>query len=201
MVANKTIDFFCGVCTKRRGINLETLEQVLTLALEIAHEGREGQKVGTLFVISDAEQTMRHSRPLMLDPLLLHPDEVKHLNDPNLRETVKELATLDGAFIVNDGGIVLSACRYINATSEGVTLPLGLGSRHMAAASITRTTNAVAVVVSESTIVRVFDDGEIVSEIIPEEWLLSRYSLHLTGPVSTCSREHITIISKNEEGI
>jgi hypothetical protein len=73
-----------------------------------------------------------------------------------------------GLFNISDDGIVLSACRYINASSEGIDLPLGLGSRHMAAASITKHTNAIAVVVSESSVVRVFDNGEIVSEIIDE---------------------------------
>ena len=51
--------------------------------------------------------------------------------------------------------------------SEGIDLPHGLGSRHMAAASISKETNAIAVVVSESSLVRVFDHGELVSEIIP----------------------------------
>ncbi len=45
----------------------------------------------------------------------------------------------------------------------------------MAAASITRATEAVAVVVSESSMVRVFDNGSIVGEIIPELWMLRQY--------------------------
>ncbi len=50
---------------------------------------------------------------------------------------------------------------------------MGLGSRHMAAAWITRQTRAVAIVASESAVVRVFDAGTIVAEIIPELWLLN----------------------------
>jgi hypothetical protein len=103
---------------------------------------------------------------------------------------------LDGAFLISDDGIVLSAARYINASSEGIELPLGLGSRHMAAASITKHTNAIAVVVSESSVVRVLDDGEIVSEIIPELWLFRRHGLHLEGPYSTRASEQMTIASK-----
>ena len=98
------------------------LEAVTVLAIEIARGGREGRKIGTLFVVSDTGRTMGNSRCLMLDPLLHHRDE--------------EPAQLDGAFIVSDHGIVFSASRYINASSDHVTLPLGLGSRHMAAASI-----------------------------------------------------------------
>ena len=53
--------------------------------------------------------------------------------------------------------MVISAARYINASADGIELPLGLGSRHVAAASITRDTNAVAVVVSESEENRIAD--------------------------------------------
>jgi DNA integrity scanning protein DisA with diadenylate cyclase activity len=192
----RDIDIFCDVCTEERGINLETLEQTIRLAVEIAREGREGRKIGTMFIVSDTEETMRHSACLILDPLLGHVPEQKHLGDPNVRSTVKELAQLDGAFLISDDGIVVSAARYIDASSEGIDLPLGLGSRHMAAASITRHTNAIAVVVSESSVVRVLDDGEIVSEIIPELWLFRRHGLQLEGPYDTRSSEQMTVASK-----
>jgi diadenylate cyclase len=189
-------DLFCDVCTEERGVDLETLKQTIRLAVEIAREGREGRKIGTMFVVSDAEETLRQSTCLILDPLQGHPNEQKNLNDPNMRETVKELAQLDGAFLISDDGIVLSATRYINASSEGIDLPLGLGSRHVAAACITKHTNAIAVVVSESSVVRVLDDGEIIAEIIPELWLLRRYGLHLEEPHSTRTSERMTIASK-----
>ena len=176
-------ELLSDVCTPERGINLQTLEQIILLAVEIAREGREGKKIGTMFVVSDAQETLKRSKCLILDPLWHHPADQKSIGNPDLRETLKELAQLDGAFIVSDGGLVLSACRYINASSEGINLPLGLGSRHMAAASITKHTNAIAIVVSESSVVRIFDNGEIVSEIIPELWLLRRHGLHLIGPI------------------
>ncbi len=198
MVLQEEKDLLRDICTENRGINLETLEEVILLAVEIAREGREGRKVGTMFVISDEEETMKHSKALILDPLLYHSEEDKSLDDPNMRETVKELAQLDGAFIVSDEAVVISATRYIDATSEGIDLPLGLGSRHMAAASITKYTNAIAVVVSESAVVRIFDNGEIISEIIPELWLFRRHGLHLEGPLSMRSRDEITVASKKE---
>lgn len=189
---------FEKICSKKTGINRMVLEQVITLAVELAREGREGRKVGTLFTVSDAEEVLKRSKCLILDPLLGHPPEVKHIDDPNMRETVKELAQLDGAFIVADDGVVVSACRYLNASADGINLPLGLGARHMAAASISKETRAVAVVVSESSMVRVFDHGELVSEIIPELWMLSRFSLHLTQPYSEHTQEHLMVISKVE---
>jgi len=169
-------DMFCEICSERRGINPNTLREVIILALEIAREGREGRRIGTMFVVSDSENVMKHSRSLILDPLLGHPAKVKQISDTDMRETVKELAQLDGAFVVSDEGTVVSACRYLDSFSEGINLPLGLGSRHMAASSITKLTNSVAVVVSESSVVRIIDDGEIVSEIIPELWMFKRYS-------------------------
>ncbi|HOI95196.1 MAG TPA: diadenylate cyclase [Syntrophobacter fumaroxidans] len=171
-------DLFCEVCSEKRGINPETLKQVVILAVEIAREGREGRRIGTMFIVSDTDEVLKHSRNLILDPLLGHPDHLKRIEDRNARETIKELAQLDGAFIVSDEGVVVSACRYVDAFSEGINLPLGLGSRHMAAASITKQTKSVAVVISESSVVRVFDDGEIVSEIIPELWMFKRYGSH-----------------------
>lgn len=191
-------DLFRDIFTPSRGVNLKTLEQVILLAVEIAREGREGRKIGTMFVVSDAENTLKHSKCLILDPLWYHPKERKYIDDPDMRETIKELAQLDGAFIVDDDGVVLSASRYINASSRGIDLPLGLGSRHMAGASISKQTNAIAVVVSETSVVRVFDDGEIISEIIPELWLLKRHGIHLTGPYSMRGGEDMTVVSKNE---
>jgi diadenylate cyclase len=181
-------DFLDGVDTEKRGINPQTIEYVIMLATEIAREGREGRKIGTLFVVGDTKETLKCSRCLILDPLWNHPDELKHIDNPNMRETVKELAQLDGAFIVSNKGVVVSACRYIDASSKGIDLPLGLGSRHMAAASITKATDAIAVVVSESSTIRIFDDGEIISEVIPEVWLLRNYGLHLVNPAKRSAR-------------
>jgi DNA integrity scanning protein DisA with diadenylate cyclase activity len=169
-------DMFCEICSEKRGINPDTLKEVIILAVEIAREGREGRRIGTMFVVGDSKNVMKHSRSLILDPLQGHPDDLKRISDTDMRETVKELAQLDGAFVVDDDGTCISACRYLDSFSEGIDLPLGLGSRHMAAASITKLTNSVAVVVSESSVVRIIDNGEIVSEIIPELWMFKRYS-------------------------
>jgi DNA integrity scanning protein DisA with diadenylate cyclase activity len=168
-------DHLDRTCTPERGIDRDVLESVITLAVEIAREGREGRKIGTMFVVGDVAAVMEHSKELILDPLHGHADERKCVTNHDTRETIKELAQLDGAFIVSEAGVVLSACRYLDTSSRGITLPLGLGSRHMAAASITRQTSAMAVVVSESSVVRVFDDGTIIAEIIPEFWIISQY--------------------------
>jgi diadenylate cyclase len=193
-------DLFKEICTERRGVNTRVLKQTVTLAVEIAREGREGRKIGTLFVVGDSDAVLSNSRPMILDPLYGHPDEAKHIADPNVRETLKELAQLDGAFVVSDSGVVLSAARYIDALSNSLDVPLGLGSRHMAGASVSHRTNAVAVVVSESSMVRIFDDGDLVSEITPELWMLGRYSSYLERDPSTMRRaaEDVTVVSRTE---
>jgi DNA integrity scanning protein DisA with diadenylate cyclase activity len=149
-------------------------------------------------VVGDSDEVLRRSKPMILDPLHGHPHESKRIDDPDVRETLKELAQLDGAFVVSDEGVVVSAARYIDATSEEVNIPLGLGSRHLAGASVSRHTNAVAVAVSESSMVRMFDDGELVSEIIPELWMFDGYTPHLQGNIFTRREEDITVIGRAE---
>lgn len=73
--------------------------------------------------------------------------------------------------------MVLAACRYLDAAASPIELPLGLGSRHIAAAHISSATGAVGIVVSESSVVRLFCHGSIIGEIIPELWMLKRYDL------------------------
>jgi len=152
----------------------EILESLIELAVEIAREGREGRRIGTLFTLGDEQEVLARSRPLILDPLLGHPESSRVLTDPGLRGTIKELAQLDGAFVVSDDGIVVSACRYLHAVTPETPIPLGLGSRHIAGANMSATTKAIAVVVSESSVVRLFCHGELVAEIIPELWMIDR---------------------------
>jgi diadenylate cyclase len=173
---------FKSICQRVRRCNKKNLEPTIELAVEISREGREGRRIGTLFTFGDAEAVLARSRPLILDPLAGHPREAKNIRDPNLRGTIKELAQLDGAFVVSDEGVVISACRYLDAMASDVVLPYGMASRHLAGASISQVTDAVAVVVSESSMVRVFDDGKLVAEIIPELWLMDHYNVQLSPP-------------------
>jgi DNA integrity scanning protein DisA with diadenylate cyclase activity len=68
-------------------------------------------------MVFDSEEVLKRSRCLIYDPLLGHPEPLKSIDHADMRETVKELARLDGAFVVSEEGIVLSACRYLNASS------------------------------------------------------------------------------------
>lgn len=191
-------DLLEEVCAEHESVDSATLERVVTLAVELAREGREGRKVGTIFTVGDADAVLASSQAMILDPLAGHDASARRIDDPDVRETLKELALLDGAFVISDDGIAMSAARYLDADASGLDLPLGLGSRHRAAAAITRATNAVAVVVSESAIVRIMDDGKLEAEIIPELWILNRYSSHLEAPILTRSDEQVTVLSRIE---
>ena len=180
MEEDRLEELFGDVCESAHAADSRrrTLEEVIQLAVELAREGREGRKIGTLFVVGDCRRVLELSRPLLLDPLFGHARELLHIERPEFRETVKELAQLDGAFVVGDDGTFLSAGRFVDVdlTSPENFLP-GLGARHAAAASITRETDAVAVVVSQSSVVRVFAEGEVRAEIIPELFVMSRPQL------------------------
>lgn len=153
----------------------QVLEELIELAVELAREGREGRKVGTLFVFGDHAAVLERSRPLLLDPLKGHDRELLHVSRADLRETIKELSQLDGGFVVDSDGYFRSAARYINVEiSSTESFGLGLGTRHAAGSSITAQTGAVAIVVSQSSVVRVYAKGELVAEIIPELYLMSR---------------------------
>jgi DNA integrity scanning protein DisA with diadenylate cyclase activity len=165
-------------CAERRR---RTLEEVLQLAVEVAREGREGRKIGTLFVVGDVDGVLERSRPLLLDPLYGHAEDLLDVTRPDFRETVKELAQLDGAFLVRDRGTFAAAARYVDVDPSTPLTP-GLGTRHAAAASITAATDATAIVVSQSSIVRVYAAGEIRAEIVPELFLLSRERLFTADP-------------------
>jgi DNA integrity scanning protein DisA with diadenylate cyclase activity len=144
----------------------EVFERVLTLATQLAVEGREGRPVGALFVVGDSERVLAQSRSLVLNPFRGHPEAERNILDPALDETVKEFSALDGAFVVRGDGVVLSAGTQLVPSAPHSQLPGGLGTRHAAAAGITASTGAVAVCVSQSTgTVSLFRSGQLVTNI------------------------------------
>jgi DNA integrity scanning protein DisA with diadenylate cyclase activity len=145
----------------------EVFETALNLALELSSEGKEGRKpVGTIFVLGEQEEVLRFSHPMVINPFQGYPEEERNILDPRLKETIKEFSSIDGAFIFREDGVILAAGRHLDASGENIEIPLGLGSRHRAAAGITHLTNALAIVISEETGgVRIFHHGKIFMEI------------------------------------
>jgi len=149
-------------------VPFETLKAVVDVAVEIGREGREGKMVGSLIVVGDVRNVLSRTRALGFDPFKGYKRKDRNVRDLRVREAIKEIAQMDGGFIVARDGTVESACRIIDAPNTGLTLPKGLGTRHWAAAAITNVTKALAVVVSQSTgTVRLFQKGEVILRIAP----------------------------------
>ncbi len=142
------------------------LAKLLEIALRFAREGREGSAIGTIFVLGAGKQLAPYLRQLILNPLKGHSRDKRSIHDPEFVETLRELAAMDGGFVVNRRGVVDSACTYLNAPVGAGRLGPGLGSRHASALAITTVTDATAVVVSSSSgTVSVYDHGQTVLEL------------------------------------
>lgn len=141
-------------------------DAVFHICTEISIEGREGKAVGTTFLIGDIRHVLEKSRQIILNPFEGHPAESRIITNPGLKENIKALAQLDGAFVISGDGFVESVGRYITVDSSSVSLPPGLGTRHNSVAAITSVTRCVGVVVSQSGGgITVFRGGRIVKKI------------------------------------
>ena len=140
------------------GVSAGVMDALIELAVSIGVEGWEGRPVGALFVVGDSSIVMEKSRQLTLNPFQGYSEDEKNIMNPDVRHALHAFAVLDGAFIVREDGVVVAAGRYLNFDEEqDLDVPLGLGARHMAAAGISRDTEAIAIVVSQTSgSVRVF---------------------------------------------
>jgi DNA integrity scanning protein DisA with diadenylate cyclase activity len=145
-----------------------TIMAVVDIALDIGALGREGKSIGTTFVIGDSEHVLKHSHQAVFNPFKGYPKAERMVTRPDVVESIKEIAKLDGAFVISDSGIVEAAGRHLDARSVLTKQLRGSGSRHRAAAGITRMTEAVSIVVSESTgRVTIFKKGCIIATLEP----------------------------------
>jgi diadenylate cyclase len=154
-----TSDFINDVI---EAVQPEVFNAVLNIACELAAKGRENRKIGTMFVLGDEKKVMQLSRQMIINPFLGYSEEQRNILNPELEETIKEFSAIDGAFIINSTGAIITAGRHLNAALDTHDFPSGLGSRHIAAAGITNVTKAVAIVISESSgNVSVFKNGKL----------------------------------------
>lgn len=144
----------------------EVFDRILSIALELSTEGREGKPVGSIFVLGDHDEVLKFSHQMVINPFKGYSEEERNILDPKLKNTVKEFSTIDGAFIIREDGVILAAGRHLDASGEKIEMPMGLGTRHLAAAGITKVSQALALVISESTgSVRIFNHGKLFMEI------------------------------------
>jgi DNA integrity scanning protein DisA with diadenylate cyclase activity len=154
-----TSDFINDVI---ENVRPEVFNAALNIACELGAQGRESKKVGTIFVLGDDEKVMQLSQQMIINPFLGYSEEQLNILNPELEETIKELSAIDGAFVIKENGVLVTAGRHLNAALDSRDFPAGLGSRHIAAAGITSVTKAVAIVISESSgNVSVFKNGKL----------------------------------------
>ncbi len=154
-----TSDFINDVV---EAVQPEVFNAALNIACELAAQGRENRKVGTIFVLGDDEKVLQLSRQMIMNPFSGYSEEERNILNPELEETIKEFAAIDGAFVIKSNGVIVTAGRHLSAALESKDFPSGLGSRHIAAAGITNVTKAVAMVISESSgNVSVFKNGKL----------------------------------------
>lgn len=166
-------------------VPLKNLKVVIDLAVQIGREGREGKKVGTLFVVGDTRKVLQHCKDSGFDPLRGYTKKSRSLNDPKVREDVKEIAQMDGAFVISPDGVIERSRQIIEVAHSDLTLSKGLGSRHWAGAAISQKTKAVAIVVSQSSgTVRLYQKGELVLRIEPMDQAVKWQEFNYEPPPS-----------------
>jgi len=150
-----------------QGVSAGVMDALLDLAIQIGIEGWEGRPTGALFVIGDSSRVMEKSRQLSMNPFQGYSEDERNILNPDVRHALHAFALLDGACVMREDGVVVAAGRYLNFDEEKeVEVPLGLGARHMAAAGISRDTEAIALVISQTSgAVRVFKRGKVVIEL------------------------------------
>ncbi len=146
-------------------ISSHIIEAVIDIAAEIGLEGREGKPVGTGFIIGDKSIILPYVKQLVLNPFVGYAERKLKITDPELRETVKEFAQLDGVFIIDNDGSIVTSGAYIDINTDGTELPMGFGTRHRNLAAITKAIDCLAIVVSSSGTIRVFKEGNIVMKL------------------------------------
>ena len=151
------------------------MNAVVNISTELGWKGREGEPLGTAFIIGDVDEVMNKSHQLGLNIFKGH----KNLNITNRDnwELIKRYAFLDGAFVLDKEGNFVAAGRYLDADID-VDIKAGLGTRHLAVAKITAATSAKGVTVSGTDgVIRIFSGGQILGEIDPRSKMLKEVSI------------------------
>lgn len=143
-----------------------TFDAVLGICVQLGHEGKEGKPVGVLVTLGDAENVVKRSHQIILNPFEGHPEVDRCVMYPSARRALREFSGMDGAFVIRSDGVIVSAGTYLQDLAPEDTVPRGLGARHRAASGITGSTRCIAFVVSETTgDTRVFGGGRLLMTI------------------------------------
>ena len=119
-----------------------------------------------MLVVGDTEKVLTMSRALNFNPFRGYSRKERDVRDKKVREQIKDIAQLEGAILIRRDGVAEAACIYIDAPADTVAISKGWGTRHWAAAAISKKTKAIAVVVSQSSgRVVIFQNGMVMLQI------------------------------------
>ena len=160
------------------GIRPAVLDTVMELARRIGLIARRKKRIGTIFTLGDSKEVLKRSKQLIPNPFQGHEESERRITNSRTHDSIIELAKLDGAFVIRGDGLIQTAGTFLGSESgEGgeislerkeLELPEGLGTRHVASATITACTDSTAVVVSETDgNIRVFSGGKMVLKMDP----------------------------------
>ncbi len=131
---------------------IDVLRAVVDLATEIGREGAKGQPIGTILVVGDTRKVLSMSHFQNFNPFRGYSRAERDVRKRDVREQIKEIAKLDGAILIGRDGIAGSGLPTPERAAARVwSMRKGFGSRHMAAAGISKQTNAIAFAVSQSS--------------------------------------------------
>jgi len=125
------------------GLERSILPQIATVDFAIAAKTAILSFIIVLYTFTISVESAQNSRQVIINPFKGHPKEARNVLNRENWETFKEFAVLDGAIIIDDDGIAQAAGRYVGISWD-IYLEGGLGGRHLAAASISKNTGAVA---------------------------------------------------------
>ena len=114
----------CGIYKSAMAVT-QHLARLLEIALHFACEGREGLSIGAIFVLGDRRHCLP---PAPVDSQSLTGTRAggASIHNPDFLETLRELAAMDGAFVVNRRGRGLGG--NVSGCSVGGELRPGLGA-------------------------------------------------------------------------
>ena len=151
------------------GIRPKALDCAVAIACKIGRAARRGKRIGAMIMIGDSLEVLEGSKQLIPNPFKGHDKANRILLNLDIHDAIVELSKLDGAFVVRGDGFIQTAGVFLAAFKVDVELPVGLGARHAAAASVTARTAATGVVVSATDgNVRVFSGGRMVLRMDPD---------------------------------
>jgi len=146
-------------------IGYELTYNILRILTEVAIEGIEGFRVGTLIIVGNPEEVLKNTIQIIPDPFVSIPKEKRNIKKEENWRGIKEFFKLDGAILVDPDGYIISGGLYVKVDKPISTKQIRvLGGRRLAAMMITKYTGSIAFGLSTSGQIFVCKNGEIVFE-------------------------------------